>query len=241
MDQMKENIMWQIIVFTRYPVPGKTKTRLIKSLGATGSAQLQSQLSEQILHQVNLLQKTISVDVQVYYAHDSGKEVAQWLGSGNSYRQQCRGDIGRRMEAAFQQAFTDGAELAILIGTDIPDLTASLLHRALQALSSHDLVFGPTHDGGYYLIGMKKAIFSKVRDRLFYDIPWSTDSVLRRSTEKLESVNSDIYLLQQLRDLDTPAQLHAWLEEIPNDDTALSRQKVLRKLLTDILCENKRT
>lgn len=191
-----------LIVFTRYPEPGKTKTRLIPALGAEGAATLQRQMTEQKLAEVNKLQTFYPVSVEIHFAGGNEALMQKWLGSNLIYRQQSEGDIGCRMAAAFQASFAAGMNQVVLIGIDCPDLNAQLMAEAFHALREYDLVLGPALDGGYYLIGLRRLI-----PQLFTGIRWSTAEVLPQTLKIAQSLELAVAKLPWLSDVDCPEDL----------------------------------
>ena len=121
----------RLIVFTRYPEPGTTKTRMISELGSEGAAELQRQMTEHIISRTKTLSRLYSLSVEVRYEGGSKKLMMEWLGSGLSYYPQGSGDIGHRMGRALQAAFGKGCETAVIIGSDIPDITTEIMIEAL--------------------------------------------------------------------------------------------------------------
>jgi len=111
-------------------------------------------------------------------------------------------DLGQRMFAAFKNLFKNHRSV-VLIGCDLPDLTSALISKAFDALQSNDLVIGPSCDGGYYLIGLKKEM-----PDLFKEISWSSEKVLKQTLERAERLSLKVQLLEKLRDIDTVDDLH---------------------------------
>jgi hypothetical protein len=194
-----------LIIFTRYPEPGKTKTRLIPLLGAEGAATLQRQMTEQKLAEVNQLQAFYPLSVEVHFAGGNEQLMQEWLGSSLVYRRQSEGDLGDRMASAFQASFAAGMTAGVLIGSDCPDLNASLMAEAFQLLRQHDLVLGPALDGGYYLIGLRRLI-----PELFTGIPWSTAEVLQQTITIAKRLGLAVAKLPLLSDVDRPEDLSVW-------------------------------
>jgi rSAM/selenodomain-associated transferase 1 len=194
--------MHRLVIFTRYPVPGRSKTRLIAVLGAEGAARLQRRLTEQIVERARTLAAP-SLSIQICYADGEDRSMRRWLGHQLDYRQQARGDLGSRMLAAFEQAAADGMRATVIVGSDIPALTASLIDEAFVHLAAHPLVIGPAKDGGYYLIGMRR-----VWPELFRGIPWSSQSVLPRTLDRARTLGLGFHLLSTLGDVDRPEDLH---------------------------------
>src|SRR4028118_163147 len=194
-----------LIIFTRYPEPGKTKTRLIPVLGAEGAATLQRQMTEDKLAEVKKLQAFYPLPVEVHFAGGNELLMQDWLGSDVTYRRQSEGDIGCRMVSAFQVSFEAGMDSVVLIGTDCPDLNAPLMAQAFQVLHQHDLVLGPAQDGGYYLIGLHRLI-----PELFTGISWSTVEVLQQTQSIAQRLELAVAYLPLLRDVDRPEDLSVW-------------------------------
>ncbi len=201
----------RLIIFTRYPEAGKAKTRLIPALGAEGAAALHRQMADHTLQQVQTFQLQCSIDmdmdveVEVRFAGGNQSLMQHWLGTDLTYIMQGEGDLGDRMGRSFQSAFNAGAERALIIGTDCPDLDAPVLKQAFCELQQHDLVLGPASDGGYYLIGLRCWI-----PPLFVDIQWSTATVLARTLAIAQELHRSVGLLPVLSDVDYPADLEIW-------------------------------
>ncbi|NJK28122.1 MAG: glycosyltransferase, partial [Coleofasciculaceae cyanobacterium SM2_3_26] len=138
----------RLILFTRYPEPGKTKTRLIPALGAQGAADLQRQMTEHMLAQALPLKDIMPVDLEIRFTGGDRLHMQRWLGKGLTYTPQGSGDLGDRLERAFQAAFVAGAQRVVVTGIDCPDIDAALLAEAFQQLGDRDVVLGPATDGG---------------------------------------------------------------------------------------------
>jgi len=190
-----------IILFTRYPAPGKAKTRLIPRLGPEKAALLQRRMTEMVLAQVDELAANSSIELRVYYNGDSLETMEQWLGC-RSFRRQVHGDLGEKMRLAFDQSFQDGAKRVIMVGADIPGLNQKILKKAYVGLANHDLVLGPAKDGGYYLIGL-----SKSAPFLFQRINWGSARVLEQTVNLAGNHNLSVTLLETLADVDRPGDL----------------------------------
>lgn len=196
----------RLIVFTRYPEQGKTKTRLIPALGAKGAAILQCQMTEYTLSKVRQLQSERPLSVEVRFAGGNLSLMQDWLGSDIIYQPQGEGDLGSRMERALSFAFRSGIDCGVIIGTDCPGLNAHLMGCAFHQLHlSHDLVLGPAIDGGYYLIGLRYFI-----SELFTGINWGTAEVLQQTVDIAKKLNLSIAYLPPLADVDRPEDLPVW-------------------------------
>jgi rSAM/selenodomain-associated transferase 1 len=200
----------RLIVFTRYPHPGRAKTRLIPALGKQGATDLHRRMTEHTVRQARGLDSGqairgsagLEVSVEIHYTGGRKQWLRNWLGGDLAYRRQVAGGLGRRMNAAFTAAFSAGAPAVVIIGTDCPGLTSTVIAEAFAALASNELVLGPASDGGYYLIGLVRPV-----PELFAGIAWGTDQVLAGTIECAERLQLAIALLEVLDDVDRPEDL----------------------------------
>jgi rSAM/selenodomain-associated transferase 1 len=202
----------QLTIFTRYPEPGLTKTRLIGVLGEKGAAALQKELTEQTVKNIDQLARTSTVEPVICFEGGDLASMQNWLGHERTYKPQGDGNLGKRLIKAFEDAFSAGAQRVVTIGCDCPDLTREHIGRAFDALYLKDLVLGPATDGGYYLIGIKCHC-----DALFKDIPWGTDKVLETTFCLAQELGLSIEILEELRDVDRPADLE-YINYHPNSE-----------------------
>jgi rSAM/selenodomain-associated transferase 1 len=201
-----------LIIFTRYPEPGKTKTRLIPALGNLGAANLQRQMTEYTIFQVRELQKVAAISVEVRFSGGDLQLMQDWLGLSLVYQPQGEGDLGSRMARSLFDAFESGAEEVMIIGTDCPGVNAQILATAFEQLQAFDLVLGPAIDGGYYLIGLRQPI-----RELFVNIEWGTAQVFQKTVEIAHLLNlSPVYLLT-LADVDRPEDLPVWEQTLEEE------------------------
>ena len=201
---MKETL----IVFSRYPEPGKTKTRMIPALGAKGAAKLQKKLSEHTLKQAKNLSSFHPVNIDVYFTGGSHELMETWLGRDLAYFPQATGDLGKKMYSAFNDAALKQQERAIIIGIDCPGITPQLLDRAFNLLTSKEVVLGEAADGGYYLIGLSlKANPPLSLGDLFKGIDWGTGTVFQQTLDSIAKLKLSSEILPVLRDMDRPEDL----------------------------------
>lgn len=197
----------QLIIFSRYPEPGKTKTRLIPHLGAEDAAQLQREMTE---HTVKQARKT-GADLELRYTGGSLDQMRDWLGADLEYTEQGDGDLGERMERAVTEHLKAGAERVVIIGSDCPSNDWKNIKDAFQRLNSHDLVIGPASDGGYYLIGLCRAGASTRPPRprpsatVFKNIDWGGEKVLEQTLSAASSLS--VHQLRLLHDVDLPEDI----------------------------------
>lgn len=195
-----------LLVFTRYPEPGKTKTRLMPALGAEGAAALQKQMTEHTLATVRQLRRQgMPIDVDIQFAGGDRSRMRAWLGGEWDYSPQCDGDLGDRLSRAFEDAFNRGATAVVAIGIDCPDITTEGLADALSRLQSTEVVLGPADDGGYYLLGLSRFV-----PELFQGIDWGTERVLQQTLAWIDQLNLSSTQLPILPDVDRPEDLPIW-------------------------------
>ncbi len=201
MDTMMKNnhSNSRLIIFTRYPEPGKAKTRLIPVLGKKGAAELSKEMTEYTLTCARRVKEKNRAAIEVRYAGGTEKSMSAWLGEDILCAPQGNGDLGERMRGAFKEAFDRGSRKVIIVGTDCPDMTAERVEDAFEKLKRCDVVLGPANDGGYYLIGLKKEI-----PELFFNVSWGTGAVFSRTKEIARALKLSVFLLEPLSDIDRP-------------------------------------
>jgi rSAM/selenodomain-associated transferase 2/rSAM/selenodomain-associated transferase 1 len=185
-------------------VPGRTKTRLIPALGPVGAAELQREMTERIL------QTALSAEiapVRFCYTGGTSRQVRRWLQRpGLRIEPQIDGDLGRRMHHAIASALKQGCRQVVLMGTDVPSVSADQLRAAFDSLQYNDMVLGPSRDGGYWLIGLRRPL------DLFTDIAWGTDRVLEQTLAAGRRLKLRTAQLTPLQDIDNTNDL----EELPS-------------------------
>jgi rSAM/selenodomain-associated transferase 2/rSAM/selenodomain-associated transferase 1 len=198
----------RLILFTRYPEPGKTKTRLIPVLGPHGAADLQKQMTEHVLARTGGFVGDRRVDMEVRHEGGNRGLMEKWLGSHISYRSQGRGDVGTRMAQAFSQAFNQGKKRVVIVGSDCPGINEATVRTAFDLLDQFDLVLGPANDGGYYLIGLRQE-----KPQLFEDVPWGTAEVGARTLEIAIQLGLRWVKVEPLDDVDRAEDIEVWESE----------------------------
>lgn len=181
-----------LLIFIKNPELGKVKTRLAKSIGEDKALQVYKELLEKTIS----VAKRTDVRRQVWYSsfidYEDGIDTdkfEKYLQSGS--------DLGERMRNSFQQAFKEGVERVVIIGSDCPSLNERIIENAFDRLEENDLVIGPSEDGGYYLLGM-----NRIFETLFLDIEWSTESVLESTIQKAKEEELKVFQLPILNDID---------------------------------------
>jgi rSAM/selenodomain-associated transferase 2/rSAM/selenodomain-associated transferase 1 len=207
MDARMTRAPERLILFTRYPKAGRTKTRLIPLMGPEGAAAFQRRLTERAAAVASEAQARRRLDVEIRYEGGSGALMDRWLGRRFICRPQGPGDIGERMQQSLAKAFEEGAARAVLIGSDIPGISAAILGAAFDALHAAGLVLGPATDGGYYLIGCRESSFQAASSCLEPGVAWGTSAVLAQTLDRARSAGLTPVLLETLADTDRPEDL----------------------------------
>lgn len=192
-----------LLVFLRAPVLGKVKTRLAATMGKERALEIYKRLLQHTIEQGAAL----DVDRQAWYA-DEIADPEPCAELGYSVYVQAGRDLGDRMKCAFGSGFSAGHGPIIIIGTDLPQLSAALLREAYMALETHDAVIGPANDGGYYLLGLREPC-----EEVFSGKAWSSDSVYAQTIEDLRQLGRTYHTLPTLIDIDTAEDLKS--VEIP--------------------------
>jgi len=181
-----------VIIFVRKPVLGKVKTRLAASLGNDVALSVYKRLLQ---HTLEITQK-VEADKFVFYA-DEVDEVDMWSQEHYYKFQQHNGQLGERMQQAFEQVFDKGYSKACIIGSDCYELSSSIIRDALDKLNDGAIVIGPAKDGGYYLLGM-----NKLYPEVFQNKNWSTSTVFSDTIKTVEDLNLSYSILPTLSDID---------------------------------------
>jgi rSAM/selenodomain-associated transferase 1 len=181
-----------IIVFVKNPELGKVKTRLASSLGNKKALEIYIKLIE---YTKTVLLHLPRVKKYVYYSSFVDLK-DNWNNEKFEKFIQSKGALGERMSNAFKETFQSCDQL-IIIGSDCPQLTPSHINGAFEKLKSHNLVIGPSHDGGYYLLGM-----DKYYPKLFQDIEWSTNTVFDKTVQIAIDNSLSVAKLETLSDID---------------------------------------
>ncbi|WP_106229994.1 TIGR04282 family arsenosugar biosynthesis glycosyltransferase [Halomonas ventosae] len=187
-----------LAILAKAPIPGRVKTRLMPALGAQGACRLHERLLRHALDVAlaATMPERITLWTALDHAHPLFRELADR--HGIRLRAQPEGDLGERMYQALQAMDTPG----LLIGSDCPALTPALLRRCQAALTDADAVFLPVEDGGYALVGLRRA-----DRRLFAAIDWGTNRVMAQTRDRADSLGWRLACPARLWDVDRPEDL----------------------------------
>jgi rSAM/selenodomain-associated transferase 1 len=192
------------MLFIRFPAAGAAKTRLIPALGAEGAATLHRRMAEVSIDLIRRQMQRDAADSTIWITGGRERAFQDWLGSDLEYREQPDGDLGDRLQYAFEDAFERGAACVFALGGDVPSLSDSILQQARSALQESDVVLGPAADGGYYLIGMKR-----FHPELFTGIEWGGEYVYAQTCNAIGECDLQVETLQTLDDIDRPDDLES--------------------------------
>lgn len=195
-----------LIIFAREPLPGKAKTRLAAAIGDSAAAELYEAMLRDVLA---ISRKLTDVESVVFWDCEESSLPRLAESFRCRSRRQAGGDLGRRMQAAFTEMFDNGFEHCCIIGSDIPDLPPAYIQQAFDLLAAEksDAVFGPSDDGGYYLLGLRRMI-----PQLFTKIDWSTPLALRQSLEAAREAGATTAQLPIWHDIDTQEDLNSFMQ-----------------------------
>src|ERR1700686_1626065 len=145
-----------LVIMAKAPRPGAVKTRLTPSLATEAVTAFYSCLLEDTLALARSL-KLSDVEVAIMCPESDVNELAQLAGNGASVVAQKGEGLAAGLTSVFAHFAKSGRKRVVAFNSDSPHLPASVLESAFEALTGHDVVVGPTHDGGYYLVGAKAA------------------------------------------------------------------------------------
>lgn len=191
----------RILIFSKAPLPGRAKSRLIPALGEQGAADFSAQLTR---HALGVAVRSRLCPVQLYCAPDCEHVLFQQLheSHGITLKQQQGADLGKRMAHAFAENLIANRAV-VLIGSDCPAITTDYLEQALQRLTMTDTcVLGPAEDGGYVLVGQ-----SVLHTPMFENINWGSTEVLQQTRQRLRDAGWAWSELATLWDVDQPEDI----------------------------------
>lgn len=206
-----------LIVFTKPPLPGRVKTRLIGDLSPSQAAELHAAFFEDLTVRLSVGDFLL----RVAWALEPGEELP--VSPFDGIRQEGR-DLGDRLHAALSETARRHS-LVAAVGSDHPDLALERVHRAFERLEAGSpVVIGPASDGGYYLIGFRA---EALRREIFTGIEWSTAGVLEGTLERCRELGLDASLLPAADDIDTPEDLGRLARTLASDSTGCPRTRRL--------------
>ncbi|WP_419784040.1 TIGR04282 family arsenosugar biosynthesis glycosyltransferase [Maridesulfovibrio sp.] len=220
-----------VIIFVKFPVAGKVKTRIGQDLGFETAAELYTAFVEDMLHNLE------SIGISPIIAFDPfqpEEKYRDWLGDRH-YIPQHGENLGARMFNALQKVFKGGSNTAILTGSDLPDLDPEIVQQAMLNIKKAPACIGPASDGGYYLIGFQKDYLTK---SIFENMEWSTERVFGETISRLKKINIKPAILSEHQDMDTIADLKRLAASPSNAHRCPKSKALLSTILQSRLTQN---
>ncbi len=206
-----------VVVMVKAPMPGTVKTRLSPPLSPADAARLAAAFAQDTVAGL----RRIAPALLIAYAPAEGHAALEHLLSpGLLWTAQRGQDLGERMEAALADAHAHGFGPLIVVGTDSPTLPLAFVLEAVSALRSKqaDVVLGPTDDGGYSLIGVRRPA-----PGLFDTVAWSTPLAYAQTAANAERLGLRLHVLPPWYDIDTADDLARLRREMDADPAARAR------------------
>jgi hypothetical protein len=184
-----------ILLFVKWPELGRVKTRIAATAGVERAAEIYRELVARVCAQLPL-----ATPVIVHFDPPERRaDIEAWLAPklppSSSFEPQVRGELGARLLAAFASAFSAGWEHVAVIGSDCVEITPAIFSEAWDA---EDAAIGPTEDGGYYLLALRRD-----QPALFENIRWSTSDTLADTLAQAKASSIRMRRLPTLNDVDT--------------------------------------
>lgn len=216
--------MRRLLVFLKYPAPGKVKTRLAAALGDQAASDVYRVCAEVTLERLRRFQPETALYVDPPEALERTRD---WLGQGWSLRSQQGRTLGERLARATGEVFAEGARPVVVIGTDSPWLGERDIEQAFEALRHAEVVIGPAQDGGYYLIGL-----ARPTPALFEGVAWGTPQVGATTLAQARLLGLAVHLLGTGYDVDRLEDLERFAADAAafgHDPTLLKTIEALRE------------
>lgn len=219
-----------ILLYAKYPEPGRVKTRLISALGPDGAAELYRAF---LLDMIESLLSTFPDALRIGVADSEDvprmaaliQEVQFPRPLSVPIEAQFGEDLGARMATSFATHFSRRSSPLMIVGSDHPTLPATYIQAGRSMLTTKDVVLGPAEDGGFYTIGLSRDVV-----HIFDELPWSTPDLYDVIIKRLSDTNLSIGLLPEWYDVDTPRDLARLSREVTGIPSYQRIDGVLRRL-----------
>ncbi len=189
-----------LVVFVKAPRLGTVKTRLAADIGDVAAWQFYRRTTGSVLRRVA---DDPRWKCWLAVTPDRFVRGGRWWPARCRRVAQGDGDLGARMSRPMQH-LPPGP--VVIIGSDVPEISAAPIARAFAALGRHDAVFGPARDGGYWLVGLSRR--RGVPD-LFADVAWSSPRALEETLANLPR-RYRYAMLEELSDVDDGRDYASW-------------------------------
>lgn len=204
-------------MFIKFPERGQVKSRLAKDLGEERATELYRCFIEDLLERLS--RGTYRFQM-AFYPAGKEHEIKEMFGNELSYTPQAGENLGERMKNTFNLCFSEGSQSVVVIGSDSPDLPAWIIEEAFFSLDDHDVVIGPSIDGGYYLIGFRRETFNPA---VFVGPKWGTANVFRQTMTSLQETGTLVYVLPVWQDIDRPEDIAVLIKNSEKTEFANSK------------------
>jgi rSAM/selenodomain-associated transferase 1 len=188
-----------LCIFAKYPELGKVKTRLAKDIGDEKALKVYKSILTDLVKD----HKDNGYDLYIAFTPIEKEKDFKKLFENPDFFPQKGKNLGKKMHNAFRFLLNNHKKV-IIIGSDMPDLTSKAVKNSFKLVDRKDIILGPSFDGGYYLIGMKKSY------NIFSNIEWSTSLVLTKTLELIKNKNLSFSLLEKKHDIDTIQELELY-------------------------------
>lgn len=222
-----------IVLMSRAPIPGKTKTRLQTHLTAKECAQLHRAFLEDISRMLlRVAQQKDNIQLYLSYTPQGTKDQFRGIIPDEFKMFTQKGaNLGEKMYNSLQYAYQQGDDRQIIMGSDLPSLQPQVILRAIEALQKKDIVIGPSTDGGYYLLGNKQP-----HSFLFAGILWGESSVFQATIEAIKSRDHLEYsLVDKCYDIDIYSELLKLRAELRDKESWESYPQKTAQVVRNIL------
>ncbi len=202
-----------LIIMTRVPIPNKTKTRLMDIYTGVECSRLHQCFLMDIFKICEKLKDRMDIYLS-YTPDDAYGRLAELVPDFISSFPQKGPNLGERMHNSIKYILDKKYEKVILMGSDIPELKIEAVTVALEKLDLTDLCLGPTYDGGYYLIGMKKPCHGLFNSKL----NWGYSTVFDRTVKLAENKGLQVSYTHKCRDIDTKEDIREFLMSVNSQE-----------------------
>lgn len=212
-----------VAIMCKTPAPGLSKTRLSPPLQPEECAAISACFIQDLSETINsLVQDGDVTGYAVFTPAGSESSLRKLLPLDFKLALQSNGDFGERLLQGVKDLLSAGHEGAILVNSDSPTLPKVILQQAVRAIHKGDsVVLSPAADGGYTLIGL-----SRIHERLFEDIPWSTSDVYQLTLERAEEIGLPVVAIQGWYDVDDATSFQMLEDELSGKKLAFESTQI---------------
>lgn len=199
-----------IILFTRVPKEGSTKTRLYDFLNPKQAVILQEKLLQELYNHL----KSWNFEVKVFHNGNENDDnyMKNLLSTNDSFYYQVGDTLGDKMKNALAEVLKENENAKVLLmGSDIVGVTKENIDKCFDELNKVDVVVNPTYDGGYYLIGMNRLL-----DNIFNISQYGVDSVFENTIKNIEQSGYSYFIGDKCLDIDTKEDLLTYVTNLNN-------------------------